>query len=307
MKILKKLITPVLLLIVLIVVIIKMDSITTYMASFFTETPKIVISPSNEYTKKNKYLFLKPSTDFVPYSRQDLINVFYSIINNGYDKFTFYCPDEYGNCIEDVKEISQDNELLTHINNYTHPYNNFDSFKTIYGDSKEVTVEITRLYDDELKKTINEKVNSIIKEVITDDMDSQTKILTIHDYIINNSRYDVEKNQTGESKYHSNIAYGPLIEGYAICGGYADVMAIFLTKLGFDNYKIASDSHVWNAVLVDNKWLHLDLTWDDPVSEQGVDYLYHKYFLVNNDELLKADGTLNNHIFNKSIYLEFRN
>lgn len=306
MKILKKLITPILLLIVLIVVIIKMDTITTYMASFFTETPKIVIPPSNEYAKKNEYLFLKPSTDFVPYSRQDLINVFYSIINNGYDKFTFYCPDEYGNCIEDVKEISQDNELLTHINNYTHPYNNFDSFKTIYGDSKEVTVEITRLYDDTLKKNINNKVDSIIKEVITDDMDNQTKILTIHDYIINNSRYDVEKNQTGESKYHSNIAYGPLIEGYAICGGYADVMAIFLTKLGFDNYKIASDSHVWNAVLVDDKWLHLDLTWDDPVSEQGVDYLYHKYFLVNNDELLKADGTLNNHIFNKSVYLEFK-
>ena len=137
-------------------------------------------------------------------------------------------------------------------------------------------------------------------------MDDQTKILTIHDYIINNSKYDVEKNETGISEYHSSIAYGPLIEGYAICGGYADAMAIFLTKLGFDNYKIASDTHVWNAVLVNGKWLHLDLTWDDPVSEQGVDYLYHKYFLVNNEELIKADGNLNNHLFKKAIYLEFK-
>ena len=158
----------------------------------------------------------------------------------------------------------------------------------------------------ELKNAIDQKVNSVISENLRADMDDQTKILTIHDYIVNNAKYDVEKNQTGKSDYHSNIAYGPLIEGYAICGGYADAMAIFLTKLGFDNYKIASDTHVWNAVFVNDKWLHLDLTWDDPVSEQGVDYLYHKYFLVNNEELLKADGTLNNHIFKKSVYLEFK-
>lgn len=306
MKLLRKVIIPILLFIVLIVVIIKMDSITNYIASFLEQTPKLVIPPGNEYTKKNEYLFLKPSEDFIPYSKQDLINVFYSIINNGYETFTFYCPDEYGNCIEDVKEISDDNELLTHINNYTHPYNNFDSFKTIFEESGEVTIKITRLYNEEMKKTIEQKVNSIISEQISADMDEQTKILTIHDYIINNAKYDVVKNQTGKSEYHSNIAYGPLIEGYAICGGYADAMAIFLTKLGFDNYKIASETHVWNAVLVNGKWLHLDLTWDDPVSEQGVDYLYHKYFLVNNEELLAADGTLNNHIFKKSVYLEFK-
>ena len=209
MNLIKKVITPILLLIALIVVVIKMDTITEYIASFLKETPKIVIPPSNEYAKKNEYLFLKPSKDFIPYSRQDLINIFYSVINNGYETFTFYCPEEYGNCIEDIREISDDNELLTHINNYTHPYNNFDSFKTVFEESGEVTIKITRLYNDELKKAINEKVNSIISEKISADMDEQTKILTIHDYIINNSKYDVEKNQTGKSDYHTNIAYGP--------------------------------------------------------------------------------------------------
>ena len=33
------------------------------------------------------------------------------------------------------------------------------------------------------------------------------------------------------TKYHSDIAYGPLVEGYAICGGYADTMKLFLDKL----------------------------------------------------------------------------
>lgn len=307
MKILGKMLIPIILFIALIAVIVKMDTITEYIASYLKQTPKLVIPPGNEYTKKSEYLFLKPSYDFVPLSRQDLINVFYSIVNNGYETFTFYCPSEYTNCIEDVKEISDNNELLTHINNYTHPYNNFNSFKTLFEDSGEVTVELTHLYDEKTKKILEEKINSVISENLSADMDDQTKILTIHDYIINNSKYDVEKNETGISNYHSNIAYGPLIEGYAICGGYADAMAIFLTKLGFDNYKIASDTHVWNAVYIDGKWLHLDLTWDDPVSEQGVDYLYHKYFLVNNDELKRADGTLNNHNFKNSVYLEFKN
>ena len=108
-----------------------------------------------------------------------------------------------------------------------------------------------------------------------------------------------------------------MFEGYATCNGYADLMAIFLSKLGYENYKIAttkeeisyeSNGHVWNAVKIKDKWLHLDLTWDDPVSTDGKDYLYHKYFLVNNEELKKADsGSVNveEHNFNKSIYLEF--
>ena len=63
MNLIKKVITPILLLIALIVVVIKMDTITEYIASFLKETPKIVIPPSNEYAKKNEYLFLYPIVD----------------------------------------------------------------------------------------------------------------------------------------------------------------------------------------------------------------------------------------------------
>ncbi|MGM9834868.1 MAG: transglutaminase domain-containing protein [Bacilli bacterium] len=306
MKVIRFLIIPVIMIGILIYVLYNLNDISDSVSAYLKDKPELVILPSNEYTKDDKYLFLQPNNDYVPHSYQDIINIFYSAINNGWKNFTFYCPDEYIDCINDVKEISDDNSLLTHINNYTHPYNNFINFKTIFSESGEVTIKLEYLYNEDMIKEINKVVEDIINSKITPNMDDETKILTIHDYIINTTQYDVEKNETGKSNYHSNIAYGALIEHYAICGGYADAMAIFLTKMGYKNYKIASTSHVWNAVYLNGKWLHLDLTWDDPVSEKGVNYLYHKYFLVDNDGLIKADGTLNNHTFDKSIYLEFK-
>ena len=94
-------------------------------------------------------------------------------------------------------------------------------------------------------------------------------------------------------------------------------MAIILSKLNYENYKVAttsdeisyeSNGHIWNAVKIDNTWLHLDLTWDDPVDVNGKDYLYHKYFLVSTEEMAEADSgdvLVEEHNFNKSIYQEF--
>ena len=94
-----------------------------------------------------------------------------------------------------------------------------------------------------------------------------------------------------------------------------ELIFLFL-ELNLKNYKIAiapnntKTGHVWNAVYLDNNWLHLDLTWDDPISTDGKDYLYHKYFLVDNDGLADADqGEVNidSHNFKTSVYLEFKN
>ena len=37
----------------------------------------------------------------------------------------------------------------------------------------------------------------------------------------------------------------------------------------------------------------------------GKDYLYHKYFLVNNEQMKKEDGDLQDHIFDKKVFQEF--
>ena len=94
--------------------------------------------------------------------------------------------------------------------------------------------------------------------------------------------------------------YGVLIEGYGTCNGYADAMAIFLDKLNVINYKISNEEHIWNLVYLDGKWYHLDLTWDDPISDINVNR--DTYFLITTNTLEKInDGT---HKFDKSIYIE---
>ena len=281
--------------------------------------PEVFIPTSNSYVKKENFLFIQNTEDFLRFSKGDLKNIYYTIVNNGWKEFTFYCPSEYVHCLEDVKEISNDQDLLTHLNNYVHPFNGFSNVKTVISESGDITVSISYFYSDEQIKAINKKIDEIYKNIITNDMDTYTKILTIHDYIINNTKYDVERNNQGESNYHSYIAYGPLIEGYATCNGYTDAMALFLEKMNIPNFKVAmtpeensnTEGHVWNAVYLDNQWVHLDLTWDDPVSSDGTDYLQHKYFLITTTQLEEADNSgeviVTEHQFKKNIYPELKN
>ncbi len=313
----KKALIPVLPIIILSLSLYFINPITDKLASVFENEPKLVIKKYNEFTKNGNYLFVQKTDNFTPYSYQDLLNIFYSVIDNGWNEFTFYCPKEYTKCLADVSKISGDELILTHLNNYSHPFNSFTNVKTSISDSGEITFKVFYLYDQKEINDINTKVNGIINSIIKDNMDDTQKIKTIHDYIIDNAKYDVERNLTGNSNYKSYNAYGPLFQGFATCNGYTDLMAIFLTKMGFDNYKIATTpeeisysatGHIWNAVNVDGKWLHLDLTWDDPVSNDGKDYLFHTYFLKTTEEIKDADQgdtVIEEHNFNSLYYLEF--
>ena len=313
----KKALIPVLPIIILSLSLYFINPITDKLANVFENEPKLVIKKANEFTKNGNYLFVQKTDNFTPYSYQDLLNIFYSVIDNGWNEFTFYCPKEYTKCLADVSKISGDELILTHLNNYSHPFNSFTNVKTSISDSGEITFKVFYLYDQKEIKDINTKVNGIINSIIKDNMDDTQKIKTIHDYIIDNAKYDVERNLTGNSNYKSYNAYGPLFQGFATCNGYTDLMAIFLTKMGFDNYKIATTpeeisysatGHIWNAVNVDGKWLHLDLTWDDPVSNDGKDYLFHTYFLKTTEEIKDADQgdtVIEEHNFNSLYYLEF--
>ncbi len=301
----KKTIAILILGVLLILEIKYIDPITNYVKSLLDNKKEVIILDSNKYHKDASYLFVQETTDFTPYSYQDLLNIVYSIINNGWNSFTFYCPKEYSECISDIKNISVNDTLLTEINNYADPFNSFSTLQTLYDENGEITIKLTKTYTDEEINTINDKLNAMLNNIIKNNMSTKDKLLAIHDYIINNTKYDTEKNNSGSSKYHSNTAYGVFMEGYATCNGYADAYALALDRLGIKNYKVSSSTHIWNAVYYDDEWLHIDLTWDDPVSTDGKDYLYHKYFLVNNDQMKKEDGDLQDHIFDTKIFQEF--
>ncbi len=296
----KKTISLIICILISLLVLINIDSISNKIALFLENNKKVAISSPNDYYKNYDFKFVQESNQYVPYSYQGLLNIVFSTLNNGWDNFTFYCPDEYTDCLKDMNKISNDTTLLSNINNYVHPYNTYSKIGIVSNNTGEITINITKLYSDSDIEKINKGVDDIITKYIKSDMSDDDKLLVIHDYIINNTRYDI--NKSNDASY---TALGPLFNGTAVCSGYADLMAIFISKFGLKNYKVASNTHVWNAVLVNGEWLNIDLTWDDPITKDSdVDTLQHDFFLVNTKKLLEFDTK--DHKFDTTVYQELR-
>lgn len=221
--------------------------------------------------------------------------MFYSIINSGTYKYTFTC--EYENCVDDVLKVIDDPLLIPNLNNFVHPFNSFEDIQikpnTLLN---KFTIIIEKKYSKQEIEYIENYIDNFISNNISESMNDIEKIKAFHDHIINNTIYD--------QNYNSYTAYSLLTEGIALCGGYSDIMAIYLNKININNYKITSESHVWNLVYINNTWLHLDMTWDDPVTSDGKQYLLHNFFLITSDQLLKLDNV--EHNFDYNIYLELK-
>lgn len=127
------------------------------------------------------------------------------------------------------------------------------------------------------------------KNMIVDEcanLDTVEKIRYVNNYLIDNTEYDLS---AGNNVY--NI-YGTLVEKRAVCEGYArsckyildalDVPCIIACGIG-KNRTGATESHAWNYVQVDGNWYALDVTWNDPIINNGTgkitDEIRYEYFL----------------------------
>ena len=261
---------------------------------------KITKLEKNDYYRNYDFSYVKNTDDFIAKSKDNLLNIYYTIVNSGMNDFTFYCHPDYANCINDVYDLANDQETVSNINNFVHPYNSFKSLSTEVESTGKVTLHLTKVYDDNMIVILNYKVDEIIKKEIKPEDSARDKIKIIHDYIINNSKYDKERSDNKIINYKSDNAYGVLIENFGLCGGYTDAMMLFLEKFNIPNYKISTENHVWNYVKVEDKWWHLDLTWDDPVAEDGRDILDDSYFLITDATLFSIEKK--EHNYDKEIY-----
>lgn len=259
-----------------------------------------IIATANDYYLDGNFEYVSNYTDDVS-NKKELINYIYYVINTGSDYADGECTKEYTNCINDLNDIANDEETLSIINNYVHPYNSFKTISFTYNNKGRFSLIIEHIYNQEEITAINYIVDNKIDDMITDTMSTKEKIKKVHDYIIDSTKYDTLKTDNiHDDTYQSNTAYGVLIQGYGICSGYSDTMAIFLNKLGIENYKISNDTHIWNLVHVNGVWVHLDTTWDDPISDKNLNR--DTYFLISYEDLVNLND--NTHNFNKAIYPE---
>lgn len=136
----------------------------------------------------------------------------------------------------------------------------------------------------ECEAQIEQEVQKILAE--TNGKSNYKKILTIHDYLVDNVTYE-------ETVSKNNIynMYGAIVNKESVCEGYAKAFKYLMDQVGIESIVIigeATDSkgntqnHAWNYVNFNNTWYAVDTTWDDPVLIGGgtltKKYKY-KYFL----------------------------
>jgi hypothetical protein len=282
-------------------------NILKYIAYNFVYKYEVLEQPLNGYPKKGQYHFVQETEDYYPENKQDILNIIYTSINNGWKEFTFICDYDYDNCESDMADIAQDAETLTNINNYVHPFNSYDRLHISINGLGKIKIEVVPLYTEQQINEINNWVDNVFDRKIKDTMSIRTKLLTIHDHIIDNTVYDKPRSDAIKDRIdmvdnYSHIAYGIVYEGKAVCGGYSDMYAIFLERLNIPNFKVSTDDHVWNLVYYNDAWLHVDLTWDDPYTGTSKNLRYDDYFLINTSRLWKLDTE--QHAFDREIFKE---
>lgn len=301
----RKLFNVVLLLLIAIIVCIiipRYDDTVTQIKQIINiySSNNIKIPSITNNPKKEKFKTVKQTDNFEPKNMDDLKSIYYTVLNNGWDDFTFYCPKEYENCYNDVTTLANSKEFVDLINNYVSPYNTCKTYHTSIEGNVKIRLTIERIYTEE--EIISLKVNAkrILNELnINKNNVDKEDLRKIHNYLISNITYDLDYVQDINNISPSSKAIGAITNGKAVCSGYTDLFAILLDELNIPNFKVASDTHIWNVVYFDNEWLHVDVTWDD---DEVNNYNSYNFFLITTDKLISKD--VKEHNFKKELYLE---
>lgn len=123
---------------------------------------------------------------------------------------------------------------------------------------------------------------------IRDTMTDYQKELHLHEALSQFVVYGYPSNGDTNISHH---AYGAMVNGLAVCDGYAKAFQTLLHAVGIRSLIINGTSldpagntvgHAWNCVEIDGNFYHVDLTWNDQDSST-----YHAYFNVDDATILE--------------------
>ena len=138
----------------------------------------------------------------------------------------------------------------------------------------------------EHRKAMEARVKKLARQA--EKLSEKEKELFIHDFLCENVHYDKLK------KAYSHEIIGPLGQGVGVCEGIAKSVKILCDALGIwciialcDNNpeKGIKYRHMWNVVRIEGKYYHLDVTFDNSLSKNGV--LRYDYFNLSDAQVFK--------------------
>lgn len=158
-----------------------------------------------------------------------------------------------------------------------------------YGDTTSVKLDYT-VQNDELiaaKKKFDTAVTSALKKLPSgNDFEREEYI---NNYIIDNCKYDDAAAENNDVQGNENDAYGALVDGKAVCEGYARAFQLLCNKANIDCVLLSgttdSANHAWNGVKISGDWYQIDVTWNDTDGENN--YAENDYFNLTDDLMFK--------------------
>jgi len=117
---------------------------------------------------------------------------------------------------------------------------------------------------------LDAEIDRILSQLNLEGKDEYERSTAIYDYICQNVTYDYE-NLNDDTYTRKYTAYAALVDGTAVCQGYAALYYRMALEAGLDTRVIAGigngGPHAWNIVRIGDLYYNLDATWDaDPAS-----------------------------------------
>ncbi len=149
----------------------------------------------------------------------------------------------------------------------------------------------------EMMDRLNDAVESIFDQIITEQMTDYEIELAVHDWLCQNVEYDLEADKLGkdterdESNHLPWTAYGALVNRSAVCEGYSKAFQLLMYYAGINSSIVSGEvsnqsAHSWNIVEINDEWYHVDCLWDDDdVPEYPT---HHAFFNVTDDFISKT-------------------
>lgn len=171
----------------------------------------------------------------------------------------------------------------------------------VFGYYSDKSVTMVHLYSEfssddinSMQKKLDTTVNQFLSEV-PKDLSEYRRERFIHDKMLENCTY-ADNVKTSEDNPNAFTMYGVLIENSAVCEGYTRAMQYLLKMVGIKSITVngysKNELHQWCLVNIDDKWYHLDATWNDKDGEDGEeDNILYTYFNTT-DSYIVADHTI---------------
>ena len=158
-----------------------------------------------------------------------------------------------------------------------------------------------------------EQTREAVYSQMTAGLNDYQIVVYLNDYLVDNVDYDLNYDNEYLAKDFIHTAYGALVNGDAVCDGYAYALKYLLDGLGIDNLVGAGfvesngqeEGHMWSYVKLYGNWYGVDVTWNDPTDPffwPMEENIHHQYLLLGGDYTLGTGFYANNRYIQNYIY-----